>query len=125
MTPEQAALVAKAQQSVDAAKVLDQQGFHDFAASRAYYAMFYVAEALLLDLGIARSKHAGVIAAFGQHLVKPGRVPAEYHRFLLDARNLRDAGDYSITSTVTQAQAAEQIDHAERFIDLASRTLAP
>lgn len=38
-------ILEKAQQSLDAAKVLADQGFFDFAASRAYYAMFYTAEA--------------------------------------------------------------------------------
>ena len=36
-----------------------------FAASRAYYAMFYAAEALLQSRGLAFSKHSAVHAAFG------------------------------------------------------------
>lgn len=59
MTPEQAALLRKAQDSVRAAKLLASQGFYDFAASRAYYAMFYVAEAILLSQGLSFSKHSG------------------------------------------------------------------
>jgi uncharacterized protein (UPF0332 family) len=31
---------------------------------------------------IKRSKHSGVIAAFAQHLVKPGRFALEHHRAL-------------------------------------------
>jgi len=45
MTPEQADLLVQAHDSVAAAKVLHTEGHHGFAASRAYYAMFYVAEA--------------------------------------------------------------------------------
>lgn len=37
MTPEQAALIAKARDSLRAAKLLCDNGLHDFAASRAYY----------------------------------------------------------------------------------------
>lgn len=33
--------------SLEAAQSLIEQGFYDFAVSRAYYAKFYVAEALL------------------------------------------------------------------------------
>ncbi|MBI4830274.1 MAG: HEPN domain-containing protein [Candidatus Lindowbacteria bacterium] len=59
MTPEQAALTEKARESLDAAKLLESQGYLDFAVSRAYYAMFYVAEAFLLGEGLTFSKHSG------------------------------------------------------------------
>lgn len=45
------ALLAKARESITAANELLRNNHQDFAASRAYYAMFYVAEALLLDKG--------------------------------------------------------------------------
>ena len=80
MTPEQAALVRKARDSLRAARVLaDQEHLYDFAVSRAYYAMFYIAEAFLLGEGLAFSKHSAVIAAFGQRVAKTGRVPKEFH----------------------------------------------
>jgi uncharacterized protein (UPF0332 family) len=49
MTPEQAALLKKAHDSLWGAKLLAKDGLYDFAASRAYYTMFYVAEAMLLS----------------------------------------------------------------------------
>ena len=49
MKPEQVDLLRKAGESLGAAKLMEKQGYHDFAASRAYYTMFYVAEALLLE----------------------------------------------------------------------------
>ena len=51
MMPEQAALLVQARDSLAAARILDAQRYHGFAASRAYYTMFYVAEALLLVNG--------------------------------------------------------------------------
>jgi uncharacterized protein (UPF0332 family) len=62
MTDEQRRLVEQARESLDAAKVLQEAGHHGFAASRAYYAMFYIAEALLLGKGLSFSKHAAVHA---------------------------------------------------------------
>lgn len=70
MMPEQSALLQKAQSSIDAAKLLVSEEFYDFAVSRAYYAMFYIAEAILLDDELNYSKHSAVIAAFGKHFVK-------------------------------------------------------
>jgi uncharacterized protein (UPF0332 family) len=125
MTPEQAALVKKAQDSVRGAKLLATNGLYDFAASRASYAMFYVAEALLLGQGLAFSKHAGVIAAFGQRLARPGIVPVVLHRYLIDGQDMRTTGDYSIGPSLTEAQATEQIAHAEDFLLWAERLLGP
>ena len=75
MTAEQLALVQKAERSIRGARVLMEDGLHEFAVSRAYSAMFYLAEALLLGEGLAFSKHSAVIAAFGQHFAKSGRLP--------------------------------------------------
>jgi hypothetical protein len=42
MKPDLQALINKAKDSLGAAKNLVRDGYFDFAASRAYYAMFYV-----------------------------------------------------------------------------------
>jgi len=39
------------------------------AVNRAYYAIFYAANALLCSRRLERSKHSGVLAAFRQHFV--------------------------------------------------------
>jgi uncharacterized protein (UPF0332 family) len=49
MNPEQQALITKAQRSLNAAKSLAKDEDYDFSVSRAYYAMFYVAQELLLS----------------------------------------------------------------------------
>ena len=68
MKPEIQALLDKASQSLQAAELLKREGYLDFAASRAYYAMFYAAQALLLDRERSFSHHSAVIAAFGKQL---------------------------------------------------------
>lgn len=126
MTPEQAALLRKARKSLRGAHVLaDQEFLYDFAVSRAYYAMFYVAEAFLLEDGLAFSKHSAVIAAFGERFAKTGRVPAEFHRYLLDGQDRRNAGDYGLGPELSRTDADEQIARAEQFLDLAERLLGP
>ena len=125
MTPEQEALIKKAHASLRGAHVLAGEGLYDFAASRAYYTMFYVAEALLLGQGLSFSKHSAVIAAFGQRLTKVGLVPAEFHQYLIDGQRSRNKGDYDIELGITEAQAAEQIAHAAQFLELAERLIGP
>ena len=123
MTDEQGELILKAQQSLDAATLLLNNNFADYATSRAYYTMFYLAEALLEGEGLSFSKHSAVISAFGREFAKTGRVPVEFHQFLIEAQELRTTGDYGQLNAVTQEQAAEQIDHATRFIALALQAI--
>ena len=123
MTPEQSALLSKAYDSVRAAKLLSDAEFYDFAVSRTYYAMFYVAEALLLGVGLSFSRHAGVMAAFGERFAKTGSVLIELHRYLLEGQDKRNVGDYQIGPGLTDIQAAEQIARAEQFLHLAQRLL--
>jgi uncharacterized protein (UPF0332 family) len=121
MTREQAALLKKVHDSLRGAKLLAEDGLHDFAASRAYYTIFYVAETLLLGEGLSFSKHTAVIAAFGRRFARTGTVPAEFHRYLSDGQDMRTIGDYSTGPGLTAAQAVEQIARAERFVDQADR----
>jgi uncharacterized protein (UPF0332 family) len=125
MTADQLELLLKAQKSLEAAKVLLKNSYPDFAASRAYYTMFYVAQAFLEGEGLAFSRHSATIAGFGQHFVHTGQVPAEFHRFLIEAQQVRQTGDYSILHRVTSEQAKTQITRAERFMQLAEQMLGP
>ncbi|OIO88430.1 MAG: DNA-binding protein [Anaerolineae bacterium CG2_30_64_16] len=107
MTADQLDLLRKAQNSLRAARVLLDNGYPDYAAPRAYFTMFYVAEAFLEGEGLAFSKHSAVIAAFGQHFIRIGRAPVEFHRFLLEAQQVRHAGDYGLLHSVKPDQARE------------------
>ena len=74
MSPEEVkSLISRARRSLRSARNVLEAGDHDFAMSRVYYAMFYATTAALISQGIKRSKHSGALAAFGQHLVKPGK----------------------------------------------------
>ena len=119
MTDEQRELLLKAQQSLEAAKLLLSNDYPDYATSRAYYTMFYIAEAFLESEGLSFSKHSAVIAAFGREFAKPQRVSPNFHRFLIEAQALRTTSDYGQLNAVTADQAAEQIHRAEQFLAIA------
>lgn len=123
MTEDQQELLESAEESLAAAKCLMEGGFAAAAASRGYYAMFYVAQAFLEGEGMAFSKHSGVIAAFGQYFANVGRVPRAFHGVLIRAEKLRITSDYNHQQTVTTEQAKEQIAHAEEFLEVAKRVI--
>lgn len=110
-----AALLRKSRQSLDAARELLNKGFHEFAVSRAYYGMFYAAEALLLSRDLRFAKHKGVIAAFGEHFVKPGTFSQEHAKMLTDAFEDRTEGDYDFLASFTKLEAESALDKAVRF----------
>jgi uncharacterized protein (UPF0332 family) len=123
MTAEQQGLLEKAVRSLQAARLLNQEGLAEFAVSRAYYAMFYVAEAFLEGEELSFSKHSAVIAAFGQHFARTGRVPVEFHRYLISSEQIRLRADYNIEPNLTQADAAQLMTRAEEFLEFAQQQI--
>lgn len=91
----------------------------DFAASRAYYAMFYVADALLGEKDLHFSKHGGAHGAFAQHYVKTGEFDAKFQHWLVSAFNQRMLGDYGTTPEFAGEDVQEIIEHAREFLETA------
>lgn len=116
MSQEVSGLLSKAERSIAAASTLLRTGDTDFAASRAYYAMFCAAEALLLSRGLSFSKHTGVHAAFGKHFAKSGEFHSKYHRWLLEAFAARIAGDYGADVVLVNTDVEETIQRADAFL---------
>jgi uncharacterized protein (UPF0332 family) len=99
------ALFQRARDSLRAARGMLEDGFYDFCASRAYYALFYVAEALLASLGESYSSHSAVIAAFGRVYAKSGKLNPQFHQRLISAQNFRNIGDYGVEAHVSREDA--------------------
>lgn len=108
-------LLDRGREELEVARALLDGGHERQAASRAYYAAFYAAEAALLSLDETRSKHSGVIAAFTERLAKPGEVPRELARSLQDLFALRTEADYGYRS-IPAERAAAALDSATRFV---------
>ena len=86
--------------------------------------MFYAAQAFLAGEQQSFSSHSAVISAFGQHFARTGRVPTEYHRFLIEGQELRLDADYELPGVPT-SEAEEQIQRAEKFLRLAEERCGP
>lgn len=115
MTSEIVELLLKAKRSNEVAEKIFKDGYYDFAVSRAYYGMFYAAEALLLTRKLAFSKHSGVVSAFGQYFVKTNQFPAIMHANFRKAFDKRAKGDYSLEK-VGKEEAQEIISQAKDFV---------
>jgi uncharacterized protein (UPF0332 family) len=117
------ALLEKAKRSQKAAAKLFKDGDVDFAASRAYYSLFYTAEALLLSRGLSFSSHSAVIANFGKEFAKTGMLNPKFHHYLTESQDRRNIGDYSVLAEVTKDQVHEMLAWAKEFIKAAENYL--
>ena len=114
---EIAANLERAESSINAAQELARNGHPDFAASRAYYAAFYAASALLLNEGLAFRRHSGVIATVHRRFVKTGRLDVTHGKNLNWLFELRSVGDYGVMMHISQQDAKSAIEAAGDFLD--------
>jgi len=109
-------LINKAEESLEAAKELFNKKFFDFSVSRAYYTMFYCAEALLLTKDLSFSKHSAVISFFGKEFIKTGIFPERFNEYINDAFRKRHKGDYWIDTGLTEKDSKIILKRAEEFL---------
>ena len=112
-----------ARRALESAASSLEHGFYATTINRAYYAIFYATSGLLLTEGISRSKHAGVIAAFRQHFIKPGLVETEYSDLYGAVMESRISSDYEVASEADQSTAEKVLHSAQRFVERISTYL--
>jgi uncharacterized protein (UPF0332 family) len=64
-------------------------------------------------------RHSAVIAAFGQQFTRTGRIPVEYHRYLIDAERTRLRADYDLEPNVTETEAERILSISEEVLRFA------
>lgn len=91
-------LIDKAGRAARSAALLLESDDVDGACNRAYYAMFDATRAALLATDTSQESvrtHGGLIAAFGLHLVKTGRIDRSLGHALNRAHEIRLIADYT------------------------------
>ncbi|HJN18477.1 MAG TPA: HEPN domain-containing protein [Armatimonadota bacterium] len=112
-------LFERARENAAVAEKLVADGHTEIAVSRAYYVMFYVAEALLAHVGQSYSKHSAVIAAYGKEYAKTDLLDPKFHRYLRDAFELRGDADYSLSVEFAAEKALEVVQWGNEFLEAA------
>jgi uncharacterized protein (UPF0332 family) len=117
LTP--AKFIEKSERALHAARLLVDSGEIEGACNRAYYAMYDAAHAALLALKKADYKvtktHSGLIAAFGLHIVSPGKISRDLGRSLNEVEQLRLLADYT-GEEIPAEQAFDAVLKAELFV---------
>ncbi|MBI4722578.1 MAG: HEPN domain-containing protein [Candidatus Stahlbacteria bacterium] len=109
-------LTKKAEKFLKTAKLVFDSKDYDSCTSRCYYAMFFMAEAVLLTKDLKASSHKGVISLFGEHFVKTGIFEREEGKALIYAYDKRLIGDYGVGFAVTEREAEDILRISQNFI---------
>ena len=117
-------LFSKALDAIEAAEALLNVDKAEFAAGRAYYAMFYVAEALLYnEFDLKFSQHGQVIAAYGKNFAKTKVLDPKFHRWMRDGFDKRITGDYGVDTGIEDDIVATMINQAREFLEATQKYL--
>jgi uncharacterized protein (UPF0332 family) len=120
-------VMEKALKALASAGILLDVGDTDGATNRAYYAMFDAAIAALSWAGADTRQappktHGGLIASFGQNLVRTGKLASEFGRSLNRVQELRLTADY-LAEPVPLDKAKWAIEQADGFVAAVSALL--
>lgn len=114
---EKTILIENAHEKLNAAKTLFRNGFYGDAVSRACYAMFFAAKAVLSEKDIYPRTHRGLISQFGLELVKKGKFKKDLFDLLTRAQEDREEADYGLLPELDKKEAKFIIDGAEIFLE--------
>ena len=109
--------IENADEALSVAKLNLDNDFYAAAINRAYYAIFYAANALLSTKKLARSKHSGVLSAFRQDFIKTGLLPSELSEIYGQVMDDRNEGDYEIITATSKEDAEIDLAQARHFVD--------
>jgi len=127
MEPSQRTEIAlyleNAQEMLEVARLMLSNDFYTSTINRAYYAIFYAANALLITKNLSSNKHSGVISAFRQHFVKTGLIDPEYSKIYGRAMEDRHESDYELESPATKEDAQINLAGATQFVAEVERWL--
>lgn len=108
--------MARANETLEDARILAEAGRWNACVNRLYYACFYAISALLVHHGLSSSKHTGVRALFNQQYVKTEKIPKALARIYNDLFERRQEGDYIDFVNFQEHQVLPWISNAEKLI---------
>ena len=99
-----AAEISRADTCLAEARALRDMALPYGAVSRAYYAVFHAARALIFSVGLEATTHRGVISLIGEHFVRPGRLSSRMGRLVSRMQRDREDADYAAGAVFTEQE---------------------
>ena len=108
--------LALADEELNAAGSLLQQGLARVSLTRMYFAVFHAARALLYATGFEPRTHGGVHHLFSLHFVKTSRFEPGASLLLARLQKYREQADYARAFVVDAGSAREELEAARAFV---------
>jgi uncharacterized protein len=106
----------KADEALEAARVMLEKQMLSFAMNRIYYALYYSVQALMAFKGVHFSKHGQVKGYFNREFIKSGILPKEIGRFYNKAFEYRQKFDYVDFVMPEQSMVSEYYEMAQKVV---------
>lgn len=103
---------------LDTAKMLLRDGKLKASVNRSYYAIFHALRSVTALDQFDSSKHSGVIAFFNRTYVKRGIFDKSISKMIDTAFRLREKADYQDFVIISKEQTQEQVEKAEKIIQM-------
>lgn len=95
------------------------------ALDRAYYAMFYAAQAAIAHIGAAPPRtHRGLISVFRTRVIETGLIDSVRGREFAQAFTLRQEGTYDAEAVLEEADVRQVVIKAREFVETIERLVA-
>lgn len=109
-----------AKEDLQSARVLLEAQSYRGANNRAYYAIFHAVSAVLALEGIAFKKHKDTLAYFNKNYIATEIFSRDLGRKIVKAEEIRHASDYDTFYIASKEETVQQIETADKLIQLVS-----
>ena len=116
-------LMERSRRTLRTARLVFKDEDYASAVNRAYYAIFYAANAALAAQNVERHKHSGVISEFRLRFIKTGLIEREYGALYGDTMDARHDSDYDFVTETERERAESAIAESEQFVSRIERFL--
>jgi uncharacterized protein (UPF0332 family) len=121
MRPRAQQLIEGAERAISSAELELEAGDSEAAAERACVAMLRLAKAALDVDDMTPGSTQAVCVAYGRQFARSGRLYSAYHRWLLDAADLRKAAAGDLTGPIDRDAAVTVVERSAIFRDAVVR----
>ncbi|TKG95725.1 HEPN domain-containing protein [Puteibacter caeruleilacunae] len=115
--------IQRAFETLAEATTLMDNGYHNAAINRLYYACYYAVNSLLIKNKITANTHSGVKQMFGLHFIVTKKISTDMGRFYNQLFNDRLSGDYDDFITFNEEILKEIYPKADEFVRTISNLL--
>jgi uncharacterized protein (UPF0332 family) len=106
----------RAQESIEAAQLMLDNGMLTSAMNRVYYAMFYAVQSILITKNASFSKHGQVKGYFNKEFIHKGIFSVQFGKIYNKAFEYRQKFDYVDFEVPTIDLINEFVNHAKVFV---------